>query len=168
MLFLSVPTDRHVHPIFHLHRFRQFLYQLHSLDADRDHLAHEAHDVLFVVAAVGIAHNAAAFIRAGLVLIDHPFESRAVAQEWAEAERMIGAIEDSTSRARALRALGAALMNAKNYLQLLRLVQRSWQQANTRDYAVTLLSLVNGIVPLKEIGLALLESFSWVDDFLKG
>ena len=60
-------------------------------------------------------------------------------------------------------------MNANNHLQLLRLVQRSWQQADTQDYAVAILSLVDGLMPLKpEVGFALYKSFSWVDDFLMG
>jgi hypothetical protein len=88
---------------------------------------------------------------------------------WAEAERVIGTIPESDRRVEALRALGAALIHSNKDVQLLRLVQHSWQQADTRDYAVALLSLVNDLLPLKpEIGTKLCESFSWVDDFLKG
>jgi hypothetical protein len=93
----------------------------------------------------------------------------AQAREWAEAERVIDTIKDREGRARALRELGAPLMKAKEHLQLLHLVQRSWQQADTQNYAFALLSLANGLIPLKpEIGNVLSESFSWVDDFLKG
>ncbi len=89
-------------------------------------------------------------------------------QQWAEAERVIGTIIDSDNRAKALSELGLALMNANKHLQLVQLVQRSWQQADTRDDTVALLSLANSLMPLKpEIGIELFESFSWVDDFLK-
>ena len=92
----------------------------------------------------------------------------AQAQEWAEAERVIATIEKRDSLAWALRALGAALIYSNKHLQLLQLVQRSWQQADTRDYALALLALANGLIPLKhKIGIELFESFSWIDDFLK-
>lgn len=88
---------------------------------------------------------------------------------WAEAERVIASIDNGYHRASVLSGLGAGLMNANKHLQFLRLVQYSWQQADTRDFAVALLSLANGLLSLKpEIGIDLFESFSWVDDFLKG
>jgi Domain of unknown function (DUF4062)/AAA ATPase domain len=91
------------------------------------------------------------------------------AREWAEAERVIASIEGSYRRAEALSGLGAALIHSNKHLKLLQLVQHSWQQADTQDYAVALFSLANGFMPWKpEIGIELLESFSWVDDFLKG
>jgi len=104
-------------------------------------------------------------------------EALAQAQEWAEAERVIATIGGSSWgplggnswHTEALRKMGAALTNAKNYLQLLQLLQSSLQQVTTRDNAVALLSLAYGLLPLKpEIGFDLLESFSWVDDFFGG
>ena len=65
----------------------QFFHQLHRLHAHRYHLADQSRDVLLVVEAVGIARDAAAFVRADLVLINDPFQSRAVAQAIAGAFR---------------------------------------------------------------------------------
>ena len=78
-------------------------------------------------------------------------------------------ISDSNDRASALRALGTVLIHSNKHIQLLQLIQRSWQQADTREIAVAILSLANCLIPLKpEVGIQLFESFSWVDDFLKG
>ena len=57
----------------HLPR-RQGFYQLHGLDAHRDDAPHEPHDVLFVLAAVGVACQTAALVAAHLVLVYEPFQ----------------------------------------------------------------------------------------------
>jgi len=93
----------------------------------------------------------------------------AQAHEWTQAEQVIASIADRSRRAQALRELADALIKSNKHLQLLRLIQHSWRKADTRDYAAELLSLANGLLPLKpEIGIKLCESFAWVDDFLRG
>ena len=56
------------------------LHDIHRLQADCDHLADEAHDVLRVIRAVRIVDNAAALVGADLVLIDDPVQGRTIAQ----------------------------------------------------------------------------------------
>ena len=57
----------------------QRLHDLHRLHAHADYLAHEADDVFGVGFAVGVAHDATAFVFAHLVLVDHSIERAAVA-----------------------------------------------------------------------------------------
>ena len=59
---------------------RQPRRDLDRLQADADHLADEAQDVLRVVGAVGVVDDAAAFVGFDAVLVDHPFEDGAVAE----------------------------------------------------------------------------------------
>ena len=61
-------------------QLRQPRHDLDRLQADADHLADEAHDVLRVVGAVGVVDDAAAFVGFEAVLVDHPFEGGAVAE----------------------------------------------------------------------------------------
>src|SRR5687768_3614922 len=67
---------------------RQRLYQLDRLDTHHHHLPDQPHDVLFIIGAIWVTRNAAAFVGTDLVLVDHPFQRRAVAQ--AIVETLIG------------------------------------------------------------------------------
>lgn len=58
----------------------QRLDDLDGFEAHADDLADEADDVLRVVLAVGVGGDAAALVGADLVLIDDPFEGRAVTE----------------------------------------------------------------------------------------
>lgn len=51
------------------------LHTLHRLQADRDHLANEAHDVLRVIGAVEVIDDAATLVGADRALIDDPQHS---------------------------------------------------------------------------------------------
>ena len=57
---------------------RQALDNLHRLEADGDDLGDEAEDVPGVVGAIGVVGDAAAFVRADLVLVNDPFEGGTV------------------------------------------------------------------------------------------
>jgi hypothetical protein len=66
-----------------------------------------------------------------------------------------------------LREIARFLAANKEYEQLLSFVQRSWLQAETREFCVRLLTLAMGFIPLKpELGIAFSQAFTWVDDFL--
>ena len=52
----------------------------HGFQADGNNLSDEAHDVFSVVGAVGIVNDAAALVGRDLVLVDDPFQRRAVAE----------------------------------------------------------------------------------------
>ena len=54
-------------------------YNLHRFQANADYFGEEAEDVLRVVGAVGVVGDAAAFVGLDAVLVDDPFEGRAVA-----------------------------------------------------------------------------------------
>ena len=59
---------------------RQVIDQRHRRQTHPDHLADQAHNVLGIGGVVGVVDNAAAFVNAHLVLVDHPFKRRTVAQ----------------------------------------------------------------------------------------
>jgi len=59
---------------------RQTLHHRHRLQAHRDDLGEEADDVFGVVEAVRVVGDAAAFVGAHLVLVNHPFEGGTVAE----------------------------------------------------------------------------------------
>ena len=61
-------------------QLRQPRHDLDRLQADADHLAEQAQDVLRIVGAVGVVDDAAAFVGLDAVLVDHPFEGGAVAE----------------------------------------------------------------------------------------
>ena len=58
------------------------------LQADGNHLADQADDVLLVVGAIGVARDVAALVAADAILVDHPFQRGPVAQ--AVVERLRG------------------------------------------------------------------------------
>jgi hypothetical protein len=64
-------------------------------------------------------------------------------QVWAEAERVISTLQNSDTRARALRDLATMMAGAEELEQLLHLIQRSWRQVETREKALTLFSMAS-------------------------
>ena len=59
---------------------RQTFHHLHRFQTHGDDLTEEAGDVFGVVGAVGVVGDAAAFVGAHLVLVNHPFEGGTVAE----------------------------------------------------------------------------------------
>ncbi len=58
----------------------QARYDPDRFHADSNHLPHQPDDVFWVVGSVRVGLNAAAFVFAHLVLVDHPFEGAGVAK----------------------------------------------------------------------------------------
>ena len=71
---LAFDHDQGRHRALPLREGWQALHDLHRLQADRGHLADQAHDVLRVIGAIGIVDDAAALVGADLVLIDNPVQ----------------------------------------------------------------------------------------------
>jgi tetratricopeptide (TPR) repeat protein len=89
------------------------------------------------------------------------------AQQWERAEAVAQTISDVDCSVEVLREVRTQLVASDGHEQLLRLVQRAWRQAQTREYAIELLSLAIGLVSLKpEIGTDFCEAFAWVDTVL--
>jgi hypothetical protein len=113
------------------------------------------------------AQRAKALIELGVTLWQVQEWDRAKTM-WKEAETTVDTIEVSVEKATILRELASALAAASEYEWLLRLVQHSWLRANTEKYAISLLLIANGLIPLKpSIGTSFCEAFIWVDSFLK-
>ena len=90
-------------------------------------------------------------------------------QRWEQAEEIARSISDSKQQAAALKNLIEVLIKYYKHDRILHLVQRSYLQAETRDFALQEISLAAGLISLKpEIGIALYEAFKWVDTFLAG
>ena len=97
------------------------------------------------------------------------------AQQWERAKtiwRMTVTIAQTIdyreTRALVLEELARSIGSFGMQEQLLHLVQTSWRQADTGEYAIKLLSLAESLIPLHpEIGTAFCEAFTWVDNFLK-
>jgi transcriptional regulator with XRE-family HTH domain len=88
---------------------------------------------------------------------------------WVEGQALIGTIEDHEAQARAWGKLAATMAPVGAHEQLLRLIQRSWLLASTREDALRLFSLATEFIPHDpKLGLALYDAFTWVDTFLKG
>jgi len=96
-------------------------------------------------------------------------EALARAQQWERAEAIIHRPECISCELAVSRELVRVMNSLGKQEQTLRLVQRRWlYAASTREYAFDLLSLADGLIPLKpEIGNAFYEAFTWVDNFLK-
>ena len=62
------------------YQLRQCPDDLHCLLADGDDLSDQAHDVFWVVGAVGIVGDATALVGRDLILVDDLFQRRAVAE----------------------------------------------------------------------------------------
>jgi hypothetical protein len=93
----------------------------------------------------------------------------AQAQQWTEAERVIGTITHSSWQAEALRELGTAMASADELDQLLHLIQRSWRQVETIEEALTLFSIASAVISRKpKVGIPFFDAFTWVDTFLGG
>jgi hypothetical protein len=59
---------------------RQRVHNLQRLNTHPNNLTHEPNDVFFIIRVVGVTDDAAAFIRADLVLVDDPVECAAIAE----------------------------------------------------------------------------------------
>jgi hypothetical protein len=89
------------------------------------------------------------------------------AQVWAEAERVIATIRDGSKQARALRNLATIIARTDKLELVLQLIQRSWRQAEMRQEALTLFSIVGSVVTYTpDIGTAFFSAFYWVNNFL--
>jgi AAA ATPase domain len=89
--------------------------------------------------------------------------------EWDQAEDVINAIAAAPDlKAGAIIELAEALFASHETERLLRLVQGSWLEAETRVEVILLLPAAYGFVSFNpEIGIAFYEAFAWADDFLK-
>ena len=91
------------------------------------------------------------------------------AQQWEQARTLIGSIEISEVRASALTLLVTDLVNASKREMALHLLQLSWLEARTREFAINSLAMADKFIQLMpQIGLAFYDSFTWVETFLKG
>jgi hypothetical protein len=96
-------------------------------------------------------------------------QNEQASQLWAEAERVIGTIQDSSQQTDALKGLATIVARTNTLKQVLHLIQRSWRQAETREEAPTLFSLGIAVIPYTtDISTAFLSAFSWVNTFLRG
>ena len=83
--------------------------------------------------------------------------------EFVQVQQTALAMEDAGPKANALRVLADRLAQAHEYARLLGVTQQAWPSATTRDTALDLLPLVNGlIVRTPDGGAAFRESFAWV------
>jgi len=90
----------------------------------------------------------------------------AQAEQWEQAEVLIRTLKESDERTWALDGLVEALGEISEREQL-HVVQHLWLHVSTREYAIELLPLAQGLIPLKPaIGIAFYEAFTWVDTFL--
>jgi hypothetical protein len=95
--------------------------------------------------------------------------SLAQAQHWQDAERVITPIRDEAKRAEALTALASSMAQHNQHKEVVRLVQRWWRQADTRNEALSLLSIASDLILFRpDVGIAIHDAFAWVDDFLRG
>jgi len=89
------------------------------------------------------------------------------AQQWEQAERVIGTIGNSDVQAGALWELGTVLVSADEFEQLLHVIQLTWRQVETRKEALTLFSPASVFISRKpEVGVHFFDAFTWVDTFL--
>jgi tetratricopeptide (TPR) repeat protein len=96
-------------------------------------------------------------------------KAMAQAQCWQEAERVSNSITDEGWRVEALSTLADTLASHRQDDHVVHLVHSWWGQAKTRDEALKLLPLVCGLIQhFPELGMALYDSFAWVDNFLRG
>jgi hypothetical protein len=89
--------------------------------------------------------------------------------QWEHAEAVANSIGNNDDKAALLIEMVRVLEVAGEHTHALRLIQRSWQQADTRVYTINLLSMVIGLFWLDpEIIPSFCASFKWVDTFLGG
>ncbi len=88
---------------------------------------------------------------------------------WNEVEKELRKTFDSHEKLKFLSEVVEALGSVHEYERFLHIVQQSWLQVNKRAYALQLLPLATGLIPLKpKLGIAFFEAFEWVDAFLQG
>jgi thioredoxin-like negative regulator of GroEL len=91
------------------------------------------------------------------------------AQQWDLAEQVVHAIQDSRQRTIAAIRLGEGLEMSHEYQRLLHLIQQAWCRAETREEAIELLRLAQGLLLQQpDIGFEFGQTFKLVDDFLLG
>jgi hypothetical protein len=85
---------------------------------------------------------------------------------WEAAESTVFSMESISKRASMLQDLAKGLARVGRHSQLLRLVQRSWLQAKTRESAIKLLPAVSELIRFEPVmSTAFCEAFNWVDTF---
>jgi tetratricopeptide (TPR) repeat protein len=89
---------------------------------------------------------------------------------WQEAERVSCTLSATwREQEQVLRELADTLVFYKKYELLLRLIQQQWLKAETRDEAIHLLPLAFSFVRRDpKIAVAFSDSFTWVNNFLRG
>ena len=94
--------------------------------------------------------------------------SLAQTQQWQYAEDVVWSISKSDQQAKALAHLIHLRFTQEEYEQGYALIERSWLQAETSTFALTIFSSsVEGLVPLKpSLGRALSQRFQWAENFL--
>ena len=96
-------------------------------------------------------------------------QALAQAKRLEQAEQIIASIKNSDVQARALSELGQALAESNEYEKLLSLVHSWLLNAKKQENVIHLFSLmVHFISHHPELGIALFDTFAWVDDFLQG
>ncbi|HEY7416624.1 MAG TPA: hypothetical protein VH593_15655 [Ktedonobacteraceae bacterium] len=89
------------------------------------------------------------------------------AQQWNLAEQAVNSIRDSRQHSSAAIRLGEGLAKAGEHQRLLQLVQQAWCRAETREEAIQLLRLAQGLLSQQpDLGRELVQTFNKVDDFL--
>ncbi len=92
----------------------------------------------------------------------------AKAQQWERAEAVANAIGKNEDKAAVLTEMVKVMEQVGENGQILRLIQRSWQQADTKLYAVALISLITSLIALNpQIIPSFCTSFTWIDTFLE-
>ncbi len=95
-------------------------------------------------------------------------QAQVEAGRWEEAVSMVRTIEHAPTQTGMLRIVTQGLGNAGETGRLLRLVQQSWLQAETRVYLLMLLPMAMSLVPFNpKIAEGIVTSFEWVDNFGK-
>lgn len=89
------------------------------------------------------------------------------AQQWDLAEQAVNSIRDNRQHSSAAIHLGEGLEKVGEYQRLLHLVQQVWCRAETREEAIQLLRLAQGLLSQQpDLGHELVQAFKKVDDFL--
>ena len=102
------------------------------------------------------------------VALGNVAQALALAAAYDRATNLARSIEDAKIRAATLQVIAQALAQSKHLESLLQLVQQSWFQASSREYILELLPMANGLIMTNpDLGLAFVEGFTWVNEFLK-
>lgn len=89
-------------------------------------------------------------------------------QEWRRVESEVRTEMAGDLGEKGLPEQARLLASSGKYEEALHLVQDAWLRVDKREYAIDLLPLAYGLIPLKpEIGIAFYEAFMWADKFLR-